>query len=137
MAKYTGCSCSILKIISGKQHVRFIPTSLCFLLTLPEGLPSVTLPGTAPWAHRVSKGVQESGSTEGKNQHQAAPRPARQELIYTAQGKLAEVMGPDLLTFFPKNKDLQQLPCCILCCETKLSVMGLEIVGILPYLSGG
>ena len=128
MPKYTGCCCSTLKKISGKQHVCFIPTRLRFLLTLPEGLPSATL-FQAPLrgCMRVSEGVQRAASAKGKTCHKPAPRPAWQELICTAPGAAGGGAGGRCRPSNPlKSKDLQQQPCCILHRQTKHSVMGLE-----------
>jgi len=81
----------------------------------------------APRAHGISEGVPRAGSVKGKTCHKPAPRPAWQQRTPTAPGKLAEVLdGRPRSSNLLKTTDRQQQPRCILRCQTKRSVMGLE-----------
>lgn len=85
------------------------------------------LPSSVPRAHGVSEGAQRAGSPKGKTCHKPAPRPAWRELICTAPGKLAQVLeGRSRPSNLLKTKDLRQQLRCVLHCQTKHSIMGLE-----------
>lgn len=119
MPKYTGCCCSILKKISGKQRLLYSNKAVLSPHPAQRTAISHPLPSSVPQAHGVSEGAQRAGSPKGKTCHKPAPRPAWRELICTAPGKLAQVLeGRSRPSNLLKTKDLRQQLRCVLHCQT-------------------
>lgn len=99
--KYTACCCSMLKKKGGKQHVCFIPTSLCCLTFPPKGC-CQTPPLEPPSGHRGTVRVCRRQARYRENLSQASSLVCLVGFTCTDSGHLAEMLGPDVLKVKPR-----------------------------------